>query len=110
MFKSLDSFHCYNSARDSVFLDPQMTPARGSERKIVESNITKSYLLGQLGAYSDHSSLNKVIYKSLSMKEVIVLLGLFTQNKTALYWPSQFSDSVVKRKTLVIFRNNKWGT
>ena len=84
MLKSLDSFHCYPGARDTVFQDPQMTPARGNEREIVESNITESYLLGQLGAYSDHSSLNKVIYKSLSMKEVIVLLGLFTQNKTAL--------------------------
>lgn len=37
------------------------------------------------------------------MKEVIVLPGLFTQNKTALYWPQQFSDSVAKCKALVIF-------
>ena len=95
MFKSLDSIYCYNSARDSVFQDPQMMPARGNERDIVESNITKSYFLGQLGAYSDHTSLNKVIYKSLSMKEVIVLEGLFTENKTALYWPSKHSGSAV---------------
>lgn len=81
MFKSLDSFYCYHSARDIVFQDPQMIPARGNEREIVESNITKSYLLGQLGAYSDHSSLNKVIYKSLSMKEVIVFLGCLLKTR-----------------------------
>ena len=39
------------------FKNPRMIPAGGNEREIVESNITKSYLLGQLGAYSDHSSI-----------------------------------------------------
>lgn len=64
-----------------MFQDPQMIPARGNEREMVESNITKSCLLGQLGAYSDNSSLNKVIYKSLSMKEVIVLVGCLLKTR-----------------------------
>lgn len=67
--------------------NPQIIPTKlGNERETGESNISKSYLLGQLGAYSDHRSLNKVIYKSLLMKEVIVWLRLFTQNRTALCW------------------------
>lgn len=54
----------------------------------------------QLGAYSDHSCSNKVIYKSLISKKLLFGWGLFTQNKTAQYWHStvQLCGRLVIRK------------